>query len=311
MATFHVTLEASVPDQILATLDEESELRARSALLAHSWYERRAIDWRFQSRPIDHNGQSQTRHQVRLDLDCPRTPRPKSASLRFHFDVVTSGEDDPCDKARRILDLPGAPRRCGRSVILPGSLDRGSFARIRGNSTIGPVPGGWPVDRLLTRYAHHLGSYGQGGVGLSGWQLNGGSWLVLPLKYSDSYIWLTFENPTPTTDYFSLDVIVDHRVIGVHPDQIGDFPPWEHCYVGHPRTTDLPDFENLRPTISRFDTTASGFVLEAVNGLQRWRFAMDDHLPRPVWGSGKPRNLHEGESVADAFLLTHDCYLEV
>ncbi len=204
MATFHVTLEASVPDPLLATLDEESELRARSALLTHGWYERRTINWRLQSRPIDHNGQSQTRHQVRLDLDCPRIARPKSASFCLHLNVVTSREDDPCDKARRILDLPGAPRRCGRSVIHPGSLDRGSFARIRSNSVIGPVPDGWPVDRLLTRYAHHLGSYGQGGVGLSGWQLNGGSWLVLPLKYSDSYIWLTFEDPMPAADHFPL-----------------------------------------------------------------------------------------------------------
>lgn len=128
MATFHVTLEASVPDPLLATLDEESELRARSALLTHGWYERRTINWRLQSRPIDHNGQSQTRHQVRLDLDCPRIARPKCASFCFHLDVVTSGEDDPCDKARRILDLPGVPPAL-RPISHPSRIPRSRLIR--------------------------------------------------------------------------------------------------------------------------------------------------------------------------------------
>ena len=65
-------------------------------------------------------------------------------------------------------------------------------------------------------------------------------------------------------------------------------------------------------TIARFEVTGSGFTLEAASGLTRWRFAMGDDLPRPIWaGSREARVLCEQESVAEAFLLAHDCYLEV
>lgn len=136
--------------------------------------------------------------------------------------------------------------------------------------------------------------------------------MVLPLKGSDGWIWLTREDILPAPDFFSLEVDIDCRIIGVHPDQIGDFPPWDHRYAGHAQILDLPDFAAERATVARFETTASGFFLEAANDLTRWRFAMGDHLPRPIWaGSREPRDLCEGESVAGAFVLAHDCYLEV
>ena len=107
-------------------------------------------------------------------------------------------------------------------------------------------------------------------------------------------------------------VAVDQRVIGVDHGQIADFPPWEHRYSDQPRVEDLPDFASLRAQISVFEATRSGFVLELFDWHDRWRFAMGDHLPRPAWGgSGRPRDLYAGESVADAFVLTHDCYLNV
>ena len=109
-----------------------------------------------------------------------------------------------------------------------------------------------------------------------------------------------------------LRAAIDQRILGVHPDQIGDFTPWEHRYAGHERIADMPDFGDEKATIERFKTTEAGFVLEAANGLTRWRFAMGDDLPRPIWaGSREPRLLAEGESVAEAFLLAHDCYLAV
>ncbi|MFT3968173.1 MAG: hypothetical protein QM690_20070 [Sphingobium sp.] len=53
-------------------------------------------------------------------------------------------------------------------------------------------------------------------------------------------------------------------------------------------------------------------MLETGGANRIWRFQIADHLPRPVWpGTGRPRDLLENESLADAFLLAHDCYLEV
>ncbi|WP_328281968.1 hypothetical protein [Sphingobium sp.] len=301
MSTYSVIFRASVPDWILERAEAESEAPARSWLLSQSWYERRQIPWDGGVTLAPHHEASLTTHDVCLRLDCPRTARPRCGTLSLEINVT-----------RQVLDLPGGAvchhRRAGPS----GMLAQGSFSTVRGNSVIGPVPDGWPIDRTLNGYSHHLGSYGQGGVGLSGWQLNGGSWLVLPLKSSDSWIWLTHEALTPASDYFSLAAHIDHRIVGVHPDQLADFPPWEHRYAGHHQIRDLPDFSSERARVAHFEASASGFVLEAENGLTRWRFAMGDHLPRPIWaGSREHRDLHEGESVAEAFFLAHHCYLEV
>lgn len=258
MSIFRVTLEASLPEAILARSDADTEERARSWLLSQSWYERRHIEWRGRSAPSPRADQSLTRHAVRLELDCPRTSRPRCGSLSFALDVATIGDEDPLDKARRVLDLPGAAVQHRRGPRLSGILAQGSFSAMHGDSIIGPMQGTWPIDRTLTGYSHNLGSYGQGGVGLSGWQLNGGSWMVLPLKGSDGWIWLTREDIAPAPDFFSLEVDIDHRIIGVHPDQIADFPPWDHRYAGHAQILDLPDFAAERATVARFETTDWG-----------------------------------------------------
>lgn len=312
MSTHHVVFDASVPDWILDRAEAETEARSRSWLLSQSWYERRRLAWRGVVSPAERDEQSPIRHDVRLDLDCPRTLRPRSASLRFILDVAVRPGEDPLDKARRVLDLPGSTTAHARAPRATGLLERGSFIPLRGTSVIGPMPADWPMARKLTGYSSHLGSYGQGGVGLSGWQCNGGSWIVLPLKSSDGWIWLTREEIAPAPDYWTLAVTIDQRILGVHPDQLADFHPWEHRYAGHGQIRDLPDFAEERATISRFEADAGGFTLEAENGLTRWRFAMGDHLPRPIWaGSKEPRLLQVGESVAQALLLAHDCYLEV
>lgn len=312
MSTYHVAFQATIPDRILDSTKAESELRARSWLLSQSWYERRQIAWRPTITPISGRSQSPIRHDAQLDLDCPRTAQPRTGSLTLSIKVAVINGEDPLAKAQRVLDLPGCGPALTRAVKPDDPLERGSFSSLRSNSVIGPVPPEWPIDRMLTAYSSHLGSYGQGGVGLSGWQCNGGSWIVLPLKYSDGWIWLTREQIAPASDYWTLGIDIDQRILGVHPKDLAAFPPWEHCYAGHDQVLDLPDFAREKATISRFEADDGGFVLEAVNGLTRWRFAMSDDLPRPVWaGSREPRQLYQGESVARAIVLTHDCYLDV
>lgn len=312
MATHHVVFTASVPDWILEPAEAEDARRSRSWLLSQSWYERRRIEWASSCRLEPDKVRSPVRHEIVLDLDCPNTPKPTTGSLAFTIDVDAREGENPVEKARRVLDLPRSDRPGRRVRNGQGIFDRGSFSAVRGNSVIGPLPPEWAVGRMLTDYSSHLGSYGQGGVGLSGWQCNRGSWIVLPITGSDGWIWLTHEAIEPAGDFRSLTIKIDQRILGVHPKYIGDFTPWEHRYAGHDQILDMPDFAAENATISRFEAHETGFVLEAANGLTRWRFAMGDDLPRPDWaGSGEPRLLCEDESVADAFLLAHDCYLEV
>lgn len=312
MSTHHVAFAATVPDRMLAQAEAEDARRARSFLLSQGWYERRRIDWTCSHTPASAYEQSLTRHEAILALECADSASPTKATLTVSVTVTVRHGEDPLEKARRVLDLPRRGRT-QRRVRDPQSLwDRGSFSAVRGNSVIGSMPPQWPEGRMLTGYSSHLGSYGQGGVGLSGWQCNRGSWIILPLTGSDGWIWLTREEIEPAQDFRSVKAVIDQRIVGVHPDQLADFPPWEHRYAGHAQVRDMPDFADEKATIERVEATEAGFVLEAANGLTRWRFAMGDDLPRPIWaGSREPRMLAEGESVAAAFLLAHDCYLQV
>lgn len=312
MSTYHVAFTARVPHWILEHAEAGNTDRARSWILLQGWYERRRLEWNATLTVEPDKAHSPIRHEVILDLDCPETDRPSAASFAFTVKVGVRHGEDPIHKARRVLDLSRRRDSLCRKADRWDVLDRGSFRAVRGSSLIGPMPPQWPIDRTLTAFSSHLGSYGQGGVGLAGWQCNGGSWMVLPLTYSDGWIWLTREEIRPAPDHRSLAIAVDQRILGVHPDQLADFPPWEHRYAGQHQILDMPDFGAERPTILRFDASETGFILEAANGPTRWRFAMGDDLPRPVWGgSRKPRLLCEGESFAEAFCLAHDCYLEV
>lgn len=236
---------------------------------------------------------------------------------RLSLVVETRPEEDALTKAMRILDLPGGGQPLGRA---PVNNDRvfgpeSHLEQIAGEKVIATMPHDWPTGaggRRITDYSHHLGSYGQGGVGLSGWQINGGSWMVLPLKGSDGWITLTHETMNASPDRQSVEIVVDQRVIGVHPDQIADFPPWQHNYGGHDKIDDLPTWRRERLMITRFEAEADGFVIEAGDTHSRWRFAVSPALPRPIFaGSKKERLLYEGEDIGASFILTHDCYLDV
>jgi len=311
MTKTRLVFETGMP----AARDDLSPSNARGRVLAETWRNRREIEWRIATEPLSGRSKTHpTRHEVTLGVvNAGETPEGERIDIvRLAIDVETGNGEDALDKAKRVLDLPRDITPRGRTPRGRTVTTHGSLHRLGGDAVIGPMPMRWPVGRRITDYSHNLGSYGQGGVGLSGWQLNGGSWMVLPLSGSDSWITLTFEGCDPSDDRSRLDIVVDQRIVGVHPDQKADFPPWEHLYAGHEGIEDLPDFPVERPEITRFSASGTGFVLEA-GGLRRnWRFEMGDHLPRPIWGGSlEPRDLAEGESIVDAFVLTHDCYLEV
>lgn len=282
------------------------------------WTERRGIEWRTTTERM---GRTTTTHPTRHACTLTRVTAGERdgvpiAVVRLAIDVETIGGEDPAIKARRTLDLPHDGARHRRNV--PGDSVFGRDRRletIRGPKVIGPMTDGWLTDdggKRVTDYSRYLGSYGQGGVGLSGWQINNGSWLVLPLLSSDGWITLTHETVDASPDRQQLAIEVDQRILGVHPDQLADFPPWQHNYGGHDKIDDLPDWTELRPRIQRFDADADGFVLEAGDFADLWRFEMSPQLPRPIYaGSKEERRLYDGEDVGASFILTHDCYLNV
>ncbi|WP_169833162.1 hypothetical protein [Sphingomonas panacis] len=308
--TFHAQLSTAAKDSPAGIMDPVR----MSHVLYNTWLDRRTIAWHVSDKtPTPRQKSHSTAYPATLVLDyAAASALPNGPTARLSIDVDLADAQDPVEKAKRLLDLPIviAPRyrRPGNDRSFGGA----SFHTIKGASVIGPMPAQWPVDRTITAYSQYLGSYGQGGVGLSGWQLNGGSWIVLPISDSQSWITLTKEEMNPSADRARLDIKIDQRIIGVHPNGMQEFWPWEHRYCSHDPIMDLPDFAQLRPRVVRFAATASGFLLEAGDGGQTWRFEMGDHLPRPRWGgTGTPRDLYDGENVAATFILTHGCYLDV
>jgi len=282
------------------------------------WTERREVGWRVTAERIARaTATHPTRHACTLTrVTAGERDGVPIAVVRLAIDVETRDGEDPETKARRVLDLPHGGPRHARRVPGEGVFGRdGRLQAIRSPKVIGPLPEGWLTDggaRSVTDYSRYLGSYGQGGGGLSGWQINNGSWLLLPLRSSDGWITLTRETVDAAPGRQQLSIEVDQRILGVHPDQLADFPPWEHRYAGHDKIEDMPSWKDLRLRIRRFARDADGFVMELGDTGETWRFEMSAQLPRPIYaGTKEERELYEGEDVGASFLLTHDCYIDV
>ncbi|MBO9375510.1 hypothetical protein GG804_01895 [Sphingomonas histidinilytica] len=314
MAMIRITFDARLTGLAKDPPQDLADPVCHSHVLYDTWQNRRTIAWDTAAQPLPSSRHDHpTRFAATLSLDFTvTTDLPQSCAARLSIDVDLTDRENPIEKAKRLLDLPVAatPRR--RLPADCQSLSAACLRTIKGSAVIGALPPQWPVGRHISAYSQYLGSYGQGGVGLSGWQLNGGSWMVLPIANSESWITLTMEETRPSDDRARLDITIDQRIIGVHPNGKHEFWPSEHRYCGHDPIADLPDFAHLRPRVSRFAASASGFVLETGGGGQIWRFEIADHLPRPRWGgTGQPRDLYEGEDIAEALLLAHDPYLDV
>lgn len=270
-----------------------------------AWAARRELDWTASFVP------------EAFSLDSP--PHLHQAVVTFSGQLVqivlqvrSSEADAALAEARTILGLAPLPDAPKLPRVAPGTgfNSRRNIHKLRADQVIGPMPLRWPVGKRITSYSHNLGSYGQGGIGLSGWQFDEGSWMVLPLAHSDSWIWLSHE--TITRDLDKIVVSIDQRVIGCHPDQRSEFHPWEHRYGTADTIEDLPDFKDLRPVITEFRAGGSSFFLEAGSSGDSWRFEMGDHLARPIMaGSKEQRLLTQDESIIDSFVLTHSPYLDI
>lgn len=182
---------------------------------------------------------------------------------------------------------------------------------MRGREVIGPVPDDFPIGRTISGFSTHLGSYGIGGAGYCGWQLDGGSWMILPLGGSSDWIILTRELHDLDFNRVDLRVTVDRRIIGCMPSQRDRFYPWDHRYSGYAETIDdLPDWGTLRPIIDRFERGPRHLLLQARADQEIWRFAISDHHLRPEFGGSKePRDLAESDDLGASLTMAHSCYV--
>lgn len=311
MTVFHLIMQSDVQDDEPVIPNSSEAMH----LLHDGWDNRTARSWTMSQGEPDHEPVQPTKLKVRVSLvECEA--RPNQRMVRIEADVKAVDLESAVRRLHLALGMPTDGPRHPRKPVETGFLAQGTITKLSRKQVIGPMDADWPVGRRLTEYNSHLGSYGQGGIGLSGWQLNGGSWIVLPISSSASWITLrTIRVHAFHRDRVSphIDLVIDHRIIGSMPDQIVDFPPWFHRYgPSSPTIEDLPDFQKLRPLISKFEPREDGFRLEALNGMDRWIFEMGDELARPIYGgSREPRLLDEGVDVGASFVMTHDCYLNV
>lgn len=314
MPEFHIVLNADIPADGLDIRRRDNPL----LILCDGWHKRSSLGWDVVEVRETDTIPNPTRSSIDLSFASDRTPG-CIATLVIGAKIAGTDAIQAIDRLKAHLDLPASedlPAIQMRKKPGSGFLDMPTITKLRDRQVIGPMNPEWPIGRRLTDHSTHLGSYGQGGIGLAGWQLNAGSWIVLPISGSSSWITLrTIEikgvDRDPTGP--SMRIEIDSRILGAHPDQIVDFPPWEHRYAGSsPDIDDLPDFKFERRIVTAFEARSDGFRMEASNGMDQWIFEMGDHLPRPAYaGILEPRLLDENVDVGASFVMTHDCHLDV
>lgn len=292
--------------------EDLSETVARSHRLSDSWKDRRNLDWHVTQEVVSPRARIHpTRHEVVLAvINAGEVAGERIESIRMSIDIEAESEADALLKARTLLDLPLAA--ISPDVKMQDEPTSSKIVKVESDNVIGPMPMRWPVGRRITGYSGNLGSYGQGGIGLCGWQLNNGSWMILPLAHAEKWIWLTMERVDANADRTRLDIVVDRSIISAHPSQLNEYQPWRHNYGTADDRDNIPDFAKDRPVIERFEAQADGFVIETGSSNVTWRFQMSERMPGPPLDrSLGTRRLGPKDSIVDSFILAHDCYLDV
>lgn len=292
-----------------------SDTVIRSQVLYRAWHDRRDHQW---ATSAIHPGgvAAKTPHQASAEITLPalsKAGNDVSASAQVAIAVHALDSVQALETARIMLDLaiPSEPLRYAPASR--GFMTQSSVGQCRRGDAevIGSVPEGFVEGRYLSELSTHLGSYGAGGVGWLGFKLNEGSWMVVPVNSAASWTWLTTETVSVDAARTRMEVDIDRRIIGCHPDQLADFHPWDHRYAStSPTIEDLPDFKNVRPRIVRFDRSPTSFLLEAENGGTTYRFEVANHLSRPPYaGSGEERLFQPDDDLGASLFLAHSPYV--
>lgn len=281
----------------MAAGGDPHDVDARSHALRTAWTGRRTIDWRMSSEELGIRTPTHpTRHEVTLATinAGERSDGTRIEFMRLAIDVETGNAEDAITKAMMVLDMPGGMDMNGedRSYGAPSKI-----VGLTGSSVIGPLDTKWAVGRRITDYADDLATSADGESGLSGWQLNDGSWIVLPLPGSGREITLTTETMDMTTDRSLMSVIVDRRTA--------------HSRAGREEAEVPPDIRTDSPVVTSFEIDATGFRLEAGDVHRTWRFEMSRRghgsMPARTDANGSEDG---GEAIAASWTITHDRHLK-
>ena len=191
--------------------------------------------------------------------------------MRMTVDVATPADGDAETAGRRVLDM--APRADG---AIAGDA-RTPLPAPASPSVIGPMPPAGPLGRRLTGYMASLPGGGDVADGMSAWQLNDGSWVLLPHGGAAGITTITTETLHEGADLSRLDLTVTHRAAADDVDAAAGV-------------------RREGPQVVRFETRPDGFVLEAGDERRSWRFEMD----RP----------DATVDVSASWLLVHDVHLD-
>jgi hypothetical protein len=307
MGKTRVVLETGMPQA-----DDPHDAFERARAVARAWDERRTIEWRMSLEDVGTRTPTHpTRHTVVLAAinAGEREDGTRLEILRMAMDVQTSPGEDPMVKALRVLDMRrvAGPADASDDRSSEDATEHTVIVPLAGPSVIGRMDSSWPVGRTLTAYSS---SDASGDTrGMSGWQLNGGSWIVLPLP--GAWVTLTIETVMPTADRSVLEVQVDSMTLTAPPETVDGFPPLIQTHQADMRTGDLPDLATERPVVTAFEADRRGFRMEAGDRHRLWRFEMADDLPRPPHAaSGRPRTPAAGEDVGASWVMAHDMHFE-
>lgn len=155
------------------------------------------------------------------------------------------------------------------------------------------------VGRHIVNWSPFIGSYGQGGAGFVGFELDDGNWLVSTLWGAGRWI------------------SIDGRMICSGPDKEDAFPAM-HGMDEDGTTFDLVRDEILktRPAIAaaEFLARSTHIALAATDGSSR-KFAMTidaDPSKRPIFpGTGEPRALEPSDDLRQAWIVSNSLYINI
>lgn len=149
------------------------------------------------------------------------------------------------------------------------------------------------VGRSITGIMTGLGSYGSGGAGWTGLQIDQGAWIVIPIWGSKDWIWIEhelFEWDTPDEGR----AMIERRIMGAMPDQT-QWRPWQMNFGGHDSWDELPDIAGHRGRITRFEITPNSLSIETTNGQEFIRYMVTPNLAGPPYPSGGRERLLDSE----------------
>lgn len=240
---------------------------------AAAWRNRRSATWEASTMPASRRaaGEPGTYGARVAVINAGETPEgDRRHLLRIVLDVADSAGAEAIRIAGEVMDMDPARGEPHREVVpLKNAAD----------NVIDRMPDRWPLGRRLTGVSTRLRVDDGTETEAAAWQIDGGSWVALPFERVAGMIVTTRETVLDPMR----DGVCDVRIVRDSVAGVG----------AGPASSEMSD---RRPRIRRFEADDAGFVLEASDGADTWRFeahGIEPAGPAADAGSGPTRALRE------------------